>query len=145
MRVFGGELVMTERSKKSRRGSKRRREAEFKIVQWQCQNNPRFAARLQGRLKRVNGCVLYDASLTSSGYARVTVWDAAKKKTDMIHAHRLFLILKLGRPIKLGYDSGHHPLCGHRNCVLHIEEQHYSENALTDPNGENFNVNDIPF
>jgi hypothetical protein len=44
-------------------------------------------------------------------------------------AHRVFLILALGRPIRDKYEAGHHT-CHNRLCMRHVEEQTRAYNML---------------
>jgi hypothetical protein len=118
------------RNNQTRMGLARRRRLEFNAIQHQIRTRKdAFTKRLQGRIQPVNGCLCYRATLDHKGYARLNVRYKGKHVT--IHAHRLFLILKLGRPIRRGYEAGHLPECEHRTCVLHLREEHYSSNAST--------------
>lgn len=119
---------------KYREGKIRRRKLEFQVVRDQIQRRgSAFYQRIRARLEQCGDCFVYRGSKNPNGYARVNF--KYKGQHVGIDAHRLFLLLKLGRPIRLGFDAGH--TCGKRDCVLHIMEQHYTSNALTDPDGEN--------
>jgi hypothetical protein len=96
----------------------------------------KFIARLTARLVKCGeSCLCYRGTLDHKGYARLTLSykpdGAPRARVIVIHAHRLFLILKLGRPIARGYEGGHDPVCPHRTCVFHIREEHYKSNAAT--------------
>lgn len=119
---------------KQRSGKVKRRQLEFDVVRVQSRSN-RFAARLRKHIQPLDGCFVYNGS-RQNGYARMNFRHNGKHVS--IHAHRVFLIIKLGRPIRIGYDAGHTSECRHRHCVLHVIEQHHTENAITDPTGDHF-------
>jgi len=48
-------------------------------------------------------------------------------KVITIGAHRLFLMLRLCRPIREGYEAGHFQ-CHDRLCMVHVEEQTRKQN-----------------
>lgn len=88
-----------------------------------------FIARLSARLRQAGACLLYDGTKDHKGYARFNV--RYKGEVVSIGAHRGFLILSLGRPIRRGYEAGHSEICEHRACVAHLREEHYRTNAAT--------------
>lgn len=90
-------------------------------------------ARLQARITPVEGCLIYKGSM-SEGYPCINF--RYKKQHVKIKACRVFMILKHGAPLPLGYDTGHTPECTSRACVKHIELEHHYVNALTDPQGK---------
>lgn len=117
-----------------RRGHPERRRAEFAaIVQQIKKNKPRFIRRLQGLIRADGDCLRFLGSHTKDGYGRMNVTYRSERGTRhiQIYAHRLFLILGLCRPIKMDHDAGHQELCRHRDCVLHVFEQHYAANCNT--------------
>lgn len=116
------------RSDQSREGVARRRKLEFDAVRDQlARRRAQFMARLKRRLEERDGCMCYRGTLDHKGYARLSVKFEGKHLS--IHAHRLFLILKLGRPIRRGYEAAHS--CGVRPCVKHVSEVHYKINAVS--------------
>lgn len=124
-----------------RQGRPRRRQLEFEVVRDAVRRDKaRFIARLEGCVKAVGECQLWTKSACPSGYGRTTLWSERLKKNVSIHAHRLFLILKLGRPIRVGYEAGHEAGCVDSLCVRHVEEQHWQENLKQQARG-----NDVPF
>lgn len=94
-----------------------------------------FIDRLNGRLVQRGACLCYRATLDHKGYARINLSykpDPSKlRELISIGVHRLFLIMKLQRPIKRGFEAGHLPECNHRTCVAHLREEHYKTNAAT--------------
>lgn len=118
------------RSDQDRNGSAKRRKLEYSVVQDQVKRRKvAFMARLTKRLKAVGECLVYQGTRDHKGYARANF--RYKGEHVSIGVHRLFLILKLGRPIRRGYESGHLPECQHRACVKHLREEHYSTNAAS--------------
>lgn len=118
------------RSDQDRNGSAARRRLEFNAIMDQVKRRKEaFTRRLQGRLREVGNCLVYDGTKDHKGYARLNI--RYKGKLVTMHAQRLFLILRLGRPIKQGHEAGHLPECQHRACVLHLREEHYKSNART--------------
>lgn len=91
-----------------------------------------FIARLQRRVKPDGACLLYNGSLTE-GYPRINL--RYKGKHLSIKAHRVFMILKHGKPLPMGCDVGHTPECHSRACVKHIELEIRTINSYTDPQG----------
>lgn len=92
----------------------------------------KFIARLNSRLEKRGDCLCYNGTKDQNGYARLSLSykpDEKRRQIVTIHAHRLFLILKLRRPIRLSHEAGHLETCEHRTCVLHVQEEHYSFNA----------------
>lgn len=122
---------------KTRRGKKSRRQLEFNVVRDQIvRRSQAFYARLLRNLQQVGDCIVYGGALSKNGYAYVTFRYKGQHVT--IHAHRLFLILRLGTPIPVGIDAGHEFGCPHRHCVKHVFAQPFVDNAVTDPKGANF-------
>jgi hypothetical protein len=124
------------RSDQDRNGSAKRRQLEFDAVMDQVRRRKeKFVARLNARLEQIGACLCYRGSLDQKGYARLNLsyWPSPKKRREIvtIHAHRLFLIMKLQRPIKRSHEAGHLPECEHRTCVAHLHEEHYKSNAAT--------------
>ena len=118
------------RQGQSRKGNKSRRELEFKAVMYQVKKNKtRFINRLQNRIVSVNECLIYKGTKDHKGYARLNLRYLGQHIT--IHAHRLFLILKIGKPIPLAMEAGHLPRCSSRCCVKHVQLEHYKKNAAT--------------
>lgn len=118
------------RSDQDRNGSARRRRLEFNAITDQVKRRKAaFIARLQRRLKQEGHCLIYTGTRDHKGYARLNV--RYKGQHVSIGAHRAFLILQLGRPIRRGYEAGHSEICQHRACVAHLREEHYRSNAAT--------------
>lgn len=126
------------RNDQDRNGSAKRRRLEFAAVQQQLstpERRKRFIERLQRRLETRGDCLCYRGTLDHKGYARLNLSYKPHKNVPRqivtIGAHRLFLLLKLARPMKRGMESGHLPECQHRTCVKHVREEHYKSNART--------------
>ena len=118
------------RNDQSRMGLARRRRLEYNAIRDQItRRKGEFTARLQRRLVERGACLCYVGTIDHKGYARFNVRYRGQHVT--IHAHRAFLILKLGRPIRRGFEAGHLPECQHRTCVKHLREEHYTSNAAT--------------
>lgn len=118
------------RRSQDRYGNPERRRLEFKAVVDQVERRKKeFIARLEGRLEQRGACRCYRGSLDHKGYARLNI--RYKGENVTIHAHRLFLILKIRKPIPRGFEAGHLPGCRHRTCVAHLRLEHYSSNAAT--------------
>lgn len=86
-----------------------------------------FIARLQRRLRQAGHCLVYEGTKDHKGYPRLNL--RYKGEHVSIGAHRVFLILQLGRPIKRGYHAGHAVICEHLACVAHLREEHYKVNS----------------
>ena len=115
-----------------RKGNEARRQMEYEIIRRQCREHPEtFIARLNGLLEWEGDHALFKGSKRSNGYGRVSFrWRVdGKPKHLCIDAHRLFLILMLRRPIRIGYDAGHMEECPYRHCVKHVFEQPFKANA----------------
>lgn len=111
-----------------RRGSERRRHLEFRVIRDRVKRDKLgFAAMLDRHTREQGECVLWTGSVCPRGYGRTTIWDAVAKKGVTIHVQRLFLILQLGRPIKLWHEAAHVD-CTNSLCVRHVKEQHYTAN-----------------
>lgn len=124
------------RSNQDRNGKLRRRRLEFNAIMYNVRKNKeRFTARLQRRIVKVGNCLCYRGTLDQKGYARLNLSykpeGATQRRIVTIGAHRLFLIMKLGRPIARSHEAGHAEECKHRTCVAHLREEHYRLNAVT--------------
>lgn len=129
-RATAAPVVKHWRSDQDRNGSARRRRLEFEAITDQIKRRKAaFVERLKRRLEQVGHCLVYKGTLDHKGYARFNV--RYKGKHVSIGAHRAFLILQLGRPIRRGYEAGHSEICEHRACVAHLREEHYRTNAVT--------------
>jgi hypothetical protein len=120
----------TLRNGQTRDGNPARRKLEFAVVKDQlARRREKFIARLTSRLVRRGDCLCYEGTLDHKGYARMNF--RYRGQHVSIHVHRLFLILKIGKPIPQGYESGHEKHCQHRTCVQHVSLEHYTSNAVT--------------
>lgn len=133
-----------------RQGQEQARKREFlAIVRAVKQNKARFIRRLQRLVYNDGNCVRFLGAHTKDGYGRMTLHLPVRSGTQMkmakisAYAHRVFLVLKLARPIKMQHDAGHELGCPHRDCVLHVFEQHFALNCNT--NGKGDPVLDCPF
>lgn len=118
------------RNGQSREGNKVRRLLEFEAIVDQVKRRKEaFIERLNNRLEKKGYCRLYKGNLDHKGYARLNI--RFKGKIITIHAHRLFLILKIKKPIPLGFEAGHLSNCTSRRCVVHVALQHYKDNAAS--------------
>lgn len=130
-----------------RRGSLTARSREFRaIVRAVKMDKPRFIRRLQGLVRMDGACIRFLGAHTKDGYGRMMLRLPVRNGHMLrlqIYAQRLFLILRLGRAIKLDHDAGHEPECPHRDCVLHVFEQHYALNC--DTNGKGGTAEVCPF
>ena len=118
------------RSDQDRNGSAARRKLEFDAVVDQItRRKGKFIERLTRRLESRGECLCYRGTLDHKGYARLNLRYQGKHVT--IHAHRLFLLMRLMRPLKRGMEAGHLPGCEHRTCIRHLREEHYKSNART--------------
>lgn len=118
------------RKDQSRKGNPATRQLEFDVVMDQVKRRKEaFAARLTKHLRKRGECRVYDGTLDHKGYARLNIYYRGQHVT--IHAHRLFLIMKIRKPIPLEYEAGHTEECNHRNCVVHVRLEHYKKNAAT--------------
>lgn len=89
----------------------------------------RDTVRLSKHLRAIGDCKVYDGTLDHKGYARLNIYYQGRRVT--IHSHRLFLIMKIRKPIPLSFEAGHSEECKHRNCVVHVRLEHYKKNAAT--------------
>lgn len=111
-----------------RKGSASRRRLEFEVVHDQLtRRREAFTARLERWVRPAGECRIWIGKPAASNDYRVISFKY-KGKHVVIAVQRLFLIMKLGRPIRLGYEAGH--TCGDHTCVVHLEEQHYKDNLL---------------
>lgn len=125
------------RQGQSRKGNAATRQREFDVVMDQMKRRRKaFQARLTSHLRKCGACMIYDGTLDHKGYARLNFYYQGGRIT--IHAHRLFLIMKIRKPIPLEYEAGHSKDCEHRACVAHVKLEHYKKNAVTngDKNGK---------
>lgn len=114
----------------TREGVAERRALEYAVVRDQVKRRrDAFMARIYARLERDGDCLCFAGTLDHKGYARLNFRYNGQHVT--IGAHRLFLILKIKKPIPLEYEAGHMPECNHRNCVKHLRLEHYKSNAAT--------------
>lgn len=114
---------------KRREGSERRRALEYRVLVGAMRHRERFISRLQRQVEGAGQCVLFKGSKRSNGYGRMSF--RFNRQHLNIDVHRLFLILMMGRPIRIGFDAGHESGCPFRHCVRHIFEQDLYENAVT--------------
>lgn len=132
-----------------RRGRVERRRAEFAAIQQAVRKNKqRLIRRLQGLVRTDGDCIRFLGSHTKDGYGRLNfTYKTAHSQTRhiQIYAHRAFLILKLGRPIKMDHDAGHEEGCKHRDCVCHVFEQHWTTNSQLAFDKKNGDSDQIPF
>lgn len=117
-----------------REGCAQARRREFEIIEAAVRKNKeRFVRRLQALVRTDGDCVRFLGARTKDGYGRLSFRYGGKHV--LIYAHRLFLILRLGRQIRLKHDAGHLDTCPHRDCVRHVFEQHYLLNAAGNGKG----------
>lgn len=124
------------RANQDRNGSTKRRRLEYDVIMDNVRRRKQqFMRRLESRIVRIGECRVYQGTLDHKGYARLNLSYKPTEDTPAervtIGAHRLFLILKLRRPIRRGFEAGHLPECEHRACVLHLREEHYKSNAAS--------------
>lgn len=123
--------------------------AEFAVICDQIsRRKEQFIQRLL-RNTRVEGpCLLWTGAPHSNGYASLDFRVPGDRRNHFrIGAHRLFLIMKLQRPIDVGMEAGHTEGCAHRLCLVHVAEQTRQDN-LKDRNDRNYTSkkdDDIPF
>lgn len=112
----------------NRNGSAQRRKLEFNcVLRAVKKDKAAFTRRLQRRVEALpDGCVVYRAT-TSDGYPGLTLRHNGEHL--YIKAARVFLILKLARPIRIGHDAGHEEFCKRRDCVRHVFEQPTGDNC----------------
>lgn len=135
-------------SRVSAKRSAQRRLREFLAVRNRVRRNKEsFIRRLQGLVRSApNGCVRFLGHHTPDGYGKMNFKLAGKH--IQIGVQRVFLILKLGRQIKLKHDAGHEDDCPFRDCVLHVFEQPTELNSAATGGGwarEREEEEDIPF
>ena len=118
----------------NRAGNPARRQLEFDVVRDQTmRRKDAFVARLVSHLHARGECMVYEGTLDHKGYARLNFRYRGMNVT--IHAHRVFLIMQIGKPIPLGYEAAHEKGCQHRTCVAHVRLEHYKKNAATNKHG----------
>jgi len=122
----GGKLLGKNQN---RNGSPARRLLEFRTVKDQVARDPeRLIRRFNRNLLRKGECRLYQGTCDRNGYPRINFNYKGKHVT--ILACRVFLILKLCKPIPRGHEAAHVG-CKDRRCVAHVESIHYTINANT--------------
>lgn len=111
---------------------------EYKIILDQVRRRKEaFIHRLASNLVTLPGplatpCRVWVRATHMNGYASVSIRLPGKRVRGenanhvKLLVHRLFLIMKLRRPIAEGMEAGH--LCGNRICVAHVQEQTRNEN-----------------
>lgn len=114
------------------RHSLRRRRFEFRVlVHHVKKDKPRLIKRLQNMLTEATGpqgCFVWKGSRHyGSPPAYGSINFRYHGRHVQIGAHRLFLMLMLQRPIKVGYDAGH--TCNNTMCCRHVTEQKSSANV----------------
>jgi hypothetical protein len=124
------------RNDQDRNGNAKRRRLEFAAVEYQLSSpkrRARFMERLKRRLEPRGSCLCYRGTLDHKGYPRLNLSYPVlgPRRIVTIHAPKMFLLIKLARPLKRGMECGHTPECEHRACVLHVQEEHYKSNAKT--------------
>ena len=84
--------------------------------------------RFASYLNFTDSCWLWEGAKTPDGYGYVGV------KGKSYPAHRLSLMIKLGRELHTNLEASHAPadVCGHRNCCNpeHLEEKTRRDNLL---------------
>ena len=115
---------------RTREGNAARRQLEFAIVLDQVKRRKEaFIARLSSHIIQRGTCLCYEATKDHKGYARLNF--RHKGKHISIAVQRVFMILKLCKPIPLAHEAGHTEECEHRTCVRHLQLEHYADNAAT--------------
>lgn len=117
------------KGKGGRAGVRDRRRLEFDaIVARVRRDKAAFIAMLERNLVETpSGCQVWTGTKRASGYGRCSfMHDGYRFSIDV---HRLFLILRLARPIRKGHEAAHDDaVCPHRHCVVHVSEQHWKVN-----------------
>ena len=117
-------------SGQDRAGNPKRRKLEFAIVMDQlARRRAAFSARLKRNLEPAGDCLLYRGTLDRRGYPRIAF--RYMGKIYSLRAHTVFLILKIKKPIPVGFDVGHEPICTNNACIKHIRAEHYIANCST--------------
>ena len=106
---------------------------EFEIIVDQVKRRrDEFIARLQRRVSPPvpnpelgTPCRFWLGQVTPNGYGRISFRLPGREHTNL-YVHRLFLILRLCRPLAADREAGH--LCHNRLCVVHLEEQTRNDN-----------------
>ena len=100
---------------------------EFDILKHMIgRDKERLITRLAGQLKWDGQCLLWGGATNWAGYGLVNFRSGVNNKHVQFKAHRLFLTLRLCRPIAKGMEAGH--TCGKSGCVVHVIEQTRQEN-----------------
>jgi len=117
---------------------------EYDILVRQCKRNKeRLIRRLGARLRRDGECMLWTGAPSKpNGYGKANFWQDGK--ITQVYVHRLFLTLRLCRPIAPDMEAGHYK-CFNRLCVVHVEEQTRAENLGLRYRGNQKTNNDCPF
>lgn len=111
---------------RGRSGSQARRMLEYQVVFDQvARRKDEFTARIKRRTTITDdGCLIYNGASRRGLYPRMNF--RYNGKHVQIDACRVFLILRLGRPIYIGMEAGH--TCNNTRCVQHLEEITWQEN-----------------
>lgn len=107
-------------------------------------------ARLSKNLRQDGECQIWMGHTDANGYARINfrLSGSGHKRTGTfmkVGVHRLFLTLKLCRPIKPLHEAGHLPECCNPLCVKHVVEQTREENIRQIRRGKKPSKDDCPF
>lgn len=98
---------------------------EFQVIRREIRLRPaQFIARLSSHLQQDGECRLWTGAgrggREGSTYGKINFW--VNGRSCSFDVHRIFLVLKLRRPIRRGHEAGHFQCHKHR-CVVHVEEQ----------------------
>lgn len=104
-----------------------RNEQEWAVILDQIKRRKeQFIARLERNVRKDGDCYLWVGRGHSNGYGEIN-FRIGTNKTFCIGAHRLFLILKIQRPIADGMEAGHFH-CHNARCMKHVVEQTRTNN-----------------
>lgn len=109
---------------------------EFQIIRREIQNNKeRFIARLTRNLRKQGSCMLWKGRRGGGGEGRTYAFMnfRVNGRVQPFLVHRIFLALRLCRPINRFMEAGHY-FCHNPICVVHVQEQTRSGN-MKDANG----------
>jgi len=118
--------------------------SEFEVIRHQVRKDrERLIRRLERHVALIDGHHVWTGRTEPNGYGRINFTHTGNVHVK-IYTHRLFLILRLGRPITKGMEAGH--TCTNSLCVEHLEEQTHEQN-MKEMNGRRWkkDVNDCPF